>query len=284
MQPVVPTVGAQFTQNGNYFMVPGKPGSLYSRISAAAPKPASLYAQKLDYTSPPPRQLVYEWTPNVRFLNRDELNGNDQAIELLKSEFRRQTGSEVPSVLILGKNDCSNFATALSSLIGVGATRQEVTTRGELAGLSADVGVMMKHHYPRDAGCEYHAATVVAKDGTDLVTLEAHVSRELMHPEFHIRRGVIGFVDDNSRIRDLGSHVTLQAAPPEPIQRMRAYMTMIKKQELSEEQILTVLRRGLVAIDAPTKRRWFRVIVYGILLLLIAFLIFRAGRRLLVGS
>jgi hypothetical protein len=58
---------------------------------------------------------------------------------------------------------------------------------------------------------------VVAKDGSSLVTLEAHVSKNLKAPDFHIREGVGGFVTDNDTDQDgesrgLGSKVEIRTA------------------------------------------------------------------------
>ena len=56
---------------------------------------------------------------------------------------------------------------------------------------------------------------MVAKDGASLVTLEAHVSKDIQAPEFHIRDGVTGFVADNDtdstgESRGLGGKVELR--------------------------------------------------------------------------
>lgn len=51
---------------------------------------------------------------------------------------------------------------------------------------------------PEEAHFPYHSATVVAQDGADAVTLEAHAGQDITAPVFHIRHGgKTGFEEAN---------------------------------------------------------------------------------------
>ena len=96
---------------------------------------------------------------------------------------------------ILGNNDCALFARALHQIIKWthGVTSSEAPD-------SPQVGTFMQHKFPeKTGGCGYHGVTIVAKDGSSLITLEAHASNKtLIHPTFQIRNGVDGFRSDNT--------------------------------------------------------------------------------------
>ncbi len=119
----------------------------------------------------------------------------------------QQDGS--PTTGVLGVNDCGNWANKLREMIAAelgdeekeeGEIHSKFDTEGEaeLPEVSAP-GDQMTHLFNdvEDLGCTHHSATVVAVDGADLVTLEAHASKDLTAPEFHVRHGLQGFVTDN---------------------------------------------------------------------------------------
>lgn len=243
------------TENGAYLV--GKGGSvLYSRLQADDPVPVGLYQRRNEKTTSGTQ--YYEWTPNVRFLRSNE-SGESIDIGALTREIEEptgRTGDILPTLGIVGKNDCSNFATALQALIyesGAVRSRNRDTLPIESLAQERDelvvsVGDMMKHYFQSDdeLSCHYHAATVVARDGADVVTLEGHVSRDLGAPEFHIRHGLAGFVGDNNRSRDYGDKVSLVPAEVNQLaEKFFGYYEILKGNEFSNRDKLTILERSL---------------------------------------
>lgn len=215
------------TENGRYLIDPRDNTVLYSEVHAVPPKPRGLYRRTIDRTSGSPHKTLYAWTPNVRFLSRAEDSATHSKSKpgfleyttegsLFSSTNRfslRGLGQELesppelgkrPTLGVLGKNDCYGFGDALQNmivmngqlpLIPLGRTKKNVhVNKPESPGdLRMEVGDMMRHLYKGQQTCNYHAATVVAKDGESLVTLEGHAGKDLSRPEFQIRNGVAGF-------------------------------------------------------------------------------------------
>lgn len=221
------------SENGEYLVDPRDTSVLYSEMRAPEPKPRGLYMRWIDRTVQHPRRLLYGWKPNVRFLSKAEQGaspskskpGSYEYVEKglwdsVKSFSLRDLGRQLeappevdrrPTVGVLGKNDCYAFADTLQNLIvteaweetgleDTGRTKKtvHVTKPDSPADLTAGVGDMMRQIY-QGSDCRYHAATVVAKDGKSLVTLEGHVSKDLQRPEFLIHNGVSGFADEPIR-------------------------------------------------------------------------------------
>lgn len=278
IQPIVPTGSAKYTENRSYFVLPGQQRTLYSSPLAKGPRPVELYTKEFDFTDR--GKPVYLWTPNVLFLSKQDREENDDlTVEQMTTEFQRQTGRPIPPILLLGKNDCANFATVLSCLINTTPSRREAETREEVQKLTADVGEMMKHTFGFTQECNYHAATVVAKDGRDLVTLEADVSQSLLRPEFHIRRGVIEFVDYNSQDKEQGYRVVVSAAGKESKEKFAKLLKNVASGEYDSSDIGMLLKQSLLLIKTPAKpRRRSGIPIFMVLLLLFAFYLYLTGR------
>ena len=215
--------------SGKYFVKHADSTVLYSTKDADPPQPVRLYARGEDYTEGKDGHInLNSWRPNVRFINTLEKQAQPVVnkpgtyryktpgffggtVEYSIGDLQRGVENPVPgldgppTIGALGKNDCNIWATTLQNLIGERSNydilrgRQEqrtvavqspATTRRDL---NVDVGDRMRHIYQGDGLCRYHAATVVAKDGPSLVTLEGHVSMDLSRPQFHIRDGLAGF-------------------------------------------------------------------------------------------
>ncbi len=123
-------------------------------------------------------------------------------------------GGRTPNLGILGLNDCSAWADRLRRLIAEeefkarrlnqpknasGPVNFDLGNRPEDM---PDVGVgdtMLQRLFGPNVGSNYHAATVVARDTFTIVTLEAHVEKNLEAPVFHFYDGGLpGFVDANN--------------------------------------------------------------------------------------
>ncbi len=210
----------QVSEHGSY-MLSKKSDVLYSKLEVPEPKPKGLYKdqqEKMTGKNPIFDQVVC-WKPNVSFFTkaeqdafRDAQKNNDRLSESEKKKGEQQINNEKHMKIltklsevevsiqngakmgIVGDNDCGKFAMLLHQLI------KEETEVDERAGDDPIVGTYMQHKFPDKLnGCGYHVATVVAKDGKTLVTLEAHAGKELLEkPEFHMRNGVEGFRSDNT--------------------------------------------------------------------------------------
>jgi hypothetical protein len=126
---------------------------------------------------------------------------------LQKSVEGQLKGAEVavarpPSLGILGLNDCLAWANRLRGLIGEEERRARNLARPEAdadkvpfdlrKGQAPAVGVgdtMTQLLFGDEVGSNYHAATVVARDSSTVVTLEAHVEKNLPAPVFHFYEG-----------------------------------------------------------------------------------------------
>ncbi len=128
--------------------------------------------------------------------------------ELQNQVFNPQSGLDGPPLIgALGKNDCNIWATTLQHMIAAGKGPANEIANGPkqprtlnlqspttaAADLSLNVGDLMKHIFEGTSTCRYHAATVAAKDGASLITLEANVDLDLARPQFHIHKGLAGF-------------------------------------------------------------------------------------------
>jgi hypothetical protein len=199
---------------------PPEPRGLYAQGSDFTWGPSSIIPIPLN-----------SWKPNVRFLNKVEAmakpvlsqpgaysyktkgwfgseSSATYSVEGLQNEVRNpDTGwDSPPTVGALGANDCNGWATTLQILIADEKGNTYARQRGReekrtvniqspmttQADLNMNVGDLMMHIY-NGGPCLYHAATVVAKDGNSLVTLEGHVSKDLSRPQFHIRGGLTDF-------------------------------------------------------------------------------------------
>ena len=236
VQRDVDVSGAVRSENHQYMVLPGRTSVLYSIVKAEAPKPRGLYTRRLERMANYPHLPLYEWTPNVRFLSKAEQmaspsKSNPGSYEYTSKGFIETTerfslkryGRAIeehpeddervvrPLVGALGKNDCYAWADTLQNMMFTEASEKSgivpigrehktvhVTTPKHPSDLNVEAGDMMKHIY-QNAKCKYHAATVVAKDGNSLVTLEGHVSKDITSPEFHIHRGVLAFADEAIR-------------------------------------------------------------------------------------
>ena len=217
---------ALMTENGRYLIDPADNSVLYSVAGAIPPKPSGLYRRTIDRTAGVPHIPLNAWTPNVRFLSKEEtfaspVKEKPGQYEYIKKGFIDSTkrfslrglGGEVlsppefgerPTIGVFGKNDCYAFGDALQNLMmmnqelplwqtGRKKKNVHVSKPDNPRDLEIQVGDMMRHIYIDNPHCKYHAATVVAKDGESLVTLEGHVSKNLKRPEFLIHRGVRDF-------------------------------------------------------------------------------------------
>ena len=227
-----------YTENDLYFVADGSEHLLYAKKDAPDPQPTSLFTKSKSY------YLGWViWTPNVQFLTNEK--------GTVMEQFKSAMGSKSENQFIFGKNDCANFATALSSLYGeqmnYAKDSYKLQGKDEIEGFDVQVGDMMKHMYPNSSTCEYHAATIVAVDDGDLVTLEAHVSKSLSRPQFHIREGVWGFVKDNDPNNNQGNIVHVGQENSDIIKQARTYMGYVNSKEFQEYDKENFISRGLVA-------------------------------------
>ncbi len=117
-----------------------------------------------------------------------------------------------PDLGILGLNDCGEWAQKLQRLIAEEAVHAGSLQRPLNASGAEDFDLGKR---PEDmpavgvgdtmtqqlfgSGSQHHAATVVARDTFTIVTLEAHVEKNLDAPVFHFYDGGLpGFVDANN--------------------------------------------------------------------------------------
>lgn len=237
-----------YTQSKKYFVADYNKNKLYSYWGAPGPEPASLFIRSWEFSS---GLLWSTWTFKVQFILPDNSNPDGWA----KSEYDRakqRMGGE--GSFIFGKNDCANFATVLSSLIAeeTGKDERDKHLKGAVQIIpyqrkgKVGVGTMMKHKFVRDQSAQYHAATVVAVDGKDLVTLEADVSKPLTRPEFHIRSGLWGFVRDNDPDYEFGDEVRVTQVGTTEIEKARQYNGLLTHPEYKSNAD-AILERGLVA-------------------------------------
>jgi hypothetical protein len=233
-----------YTQSGKYFIADHDPHKLYSYWGADPPQPVSLFTKSWEFTS----GLFWTvWTPRVQFLTQETIDSEKSTQEYQRASSQIGTGP-----FVFGKNDCSNFATLLSGLItnelNLGPQASvDLKDYGQLASYNnVTVGAKIHHdlHNCPDAG--YHAATVVAMDGKDLVTLEANVSRTITRPEFYIRSGVLGFAKDNNPEDLYGANVRISRVDGSVVDRASGRIAMWQNKELSDQSFDTVLERGLV--------------------------------------
>ncbi|WP_405300184.1 hypothetical protein [Kordia sp.] len=245
------------TTNQQYYVNTSSPEELYSKKHVAYPRPKGLYTridasyakgkylygwipnvrllnhQEKNLISVPKMggimHLEYQ-KPKLRGWLKSTTHTFDLQAEkaALENPQKNAITDKLPKFGIMGKNDCGHFASALQKLIA----HEEPKKTGKRAvsetldaneptnanKLTMDVGDKMQHNYNEaNSNSQHHAATVVAKDGSSLVTLEAHVGKSLKKPQFNIRNGVKGFVADNNvghgwtgkYDRELGSSVDI---------------------------------------------------------------------------
>lgn len=212
------------TENDRYYVDPAHTNVLYSQAGAAPPKPKGLYGSRSEVATD--HTPLRKWQPNTRLVARNEANRGFDAGQLagwVETLFGNVAPENQPELGILGVNDCDAFAGQLQLLIAEERARYAQDSAGEdkyddVRNIEPiiEIGDKMRHIFHGKQACGHHGATVVAEDGESLVTLEAHVSkRDLQAPEFHIRKGVGGFVEDNDtdqlgQSRGLGGEVGIQ--------------------------------------------------------------------------
>ncbi len=236
-----------YSQSGNYFVANNNKNKLYSYWGTPGPEPASLFIKGWDLSC---GVLWTTWTPKVQFILPNNSNPDGWA----KGEYDRakaRMGGE--GTFIFGKNDCANFATVLSSLIGQETRRgaSDVTLKGAVQIVPHErrgvgVGTMLKHTFVNDPSAQYHAATVVAVDGKDLITLEADVSKPMTRPEFCVRSGTWGFVRDNDPEYQFGDEVRVSQVGPQKYLEARTNNERLTNPEFSWNAD-AILERSLVA-------------------------------------
>ncbi len=232
MQRLVDLSQSDISANGRYIVERKDPTVLYSTLNALPPEPYALYARGRDIAHYKHKEIwVNSWKPNVRFLSRAETqaepvidkpgtytyktrgmfgeSSESYSIgELQNQVFNPKPGLDGPPLIgALGKNDCNIWATTLQHMIaaGKGSANEMATGRKQPrtlnlqspattpADLTLHVGDLMKHVFDGTSSCRYHAATVAAKDGASLITLEANVDLDLSRPQFHVHKGLAGF-------------------------------------------------------------------------------------------
>ncbi len=190
-----------------YYIDPAVRTILLSQEDAPAPQPRALYAeQSVETTNNDDAEIeMNSWKPRSNFLIK--IAQNDDAEEAVDEDANEQIqvqdlADKTGAIRALiddrddddglrlgttGKNDCLGYATTLKVLIAKYAEQQD-----------GMIGETWQHDATDDAPFNYHAATVVAQDGGDAVTLEAHSSKILIAPQFHIRPGgKAGFEAEN---------------------------------------------------------------------------------------
>jgi hypothetical protein len=234
VQRLVNTGGFTGSQNSIYGLDPADTKILYSTRTATAPAPDGLYRREQEVANN--GTLLYRYKPNVRLYSKAEKNivnewydGSTQEEQDAFSQAKPGTvngliaGAEnpagtvatdqLPTLGMLGDNDCKGFATTLRGTIAGQGTDNRGLGRGEIG-----VGDQMVHTFSPEAvlqhavNCGEHSATVVAKDGNSLITLEAHAGQDITEPDFHMRNGIQGFIVDNNRVHDLGNASSISRA------------------------------------------------------------------------
>lgn len=219
------TTDTDSTAGHQYFVKTDSRQHLYSVTHAMAPRPDGLYEKQSDVSTN--HIPLFKWIPNVRLFSNDEKSriqniGEDTSdlMQTLDEGVRNpEEGANTlasPNKGILGKNDCKGLGGVLNTLISQEGVDNTGLQDGDLG-----VGDQMTHHFPDQAECNYHSATVVATDTQSLVTLEADVSTDRPRPEFHVRNGVAGFVQANNTNGDgtqnnYGNRVSINRAKGKP--------------------------------------------------------------------
>jgi hypothetical protein len=232
VQRLVDLALSDTSANGKYIVERKDPAILYSTLDAAPPEPYALYARGEDAAWHEKKRIpLNSWKPNVRFLERAEAkaepvihkpgtytyktkgmfgieSSQTYSIESLQNQvINPEPGLDGPPLIgALGKNDCNIWATTLQHLIAEGKGPANEMSKGRkqpralklqspttAKDLRLNVGDLMKHVFEGTSTCRYHAATVAAKDGASLITLEANVDLDLSRPQFHIHNGLAGF-------------------------------------------------------------------------------------------
>lgn len=212
--------------NPHYVVNPNNRHALYGAEDAATPQPAELYAQLADTDEAGEGRTVKKWVPNVRFFSDKEATQfgkyvieNKKLEKIMLGAFKTivESGTHIedksfsatPKIGIMGKNDCFAFATTLYNAIARSKFRKQPSEEELVETVTTytkdypevEVGDLLRHIFEANLQAErdipYHAATVVAKEGDALVTLEANVGKNLHSPEFFIRGGSGGFVKAN---------------------------------------------------------------------------------------
>ncbi|MEN2399203.1 DUF4157 domain-containing protein [Flavobacterium sp. MC2016-06] len=198
------------TKNDLYYTVVGGGASLISKSAAPGPQPKPLYNVEDKVAINGDNLKV--WKPRSKFADKKKLKGEtlvynttgqvikkhfdiqDKVLGDLMNEIeldiQNRKGDKDTRIGTAGMNDCKGYATTLKALI-----RKYGKNPTGLIGKS-----WLHETLPDKASFPYHGATVVAQDGSDAVTLEAHAGQELSVPVFHIRHGgKSGFEESNKK-------------------------------------------------------------------------------------
>ena len=218
VQRIVDMKNSAFSERRNYIIPFNNKNILYSKTDAIKPVPSSLYIRQDDVTNDEIPIALYSWTPNVRlfklreedpssYLNRigglwwgfkkcltkkmrpyDPEPDMEKMIEELRGNLKSL--ENFPSIGIIGKNDCKEFANYLQDLIGI--------EDGRSIDLKSELKIGDKMYVELETGCNFHAATIVAADGGSKITLEANGDDEdLSLPEFFIHSSFEEFSSTN---------------------------------------------------------------------------------------
>ncbi len=223
-----------YTAGGKYFVSDSNPYKLFSSWGAGPPKPTALYTKSWEWFS---GLLWSTWTPKVKFLQiSDDCHTGDAY-----KEYQEAIRNENP--MIIGKNDCAIFAGIVASQISeelaLNGSSHKLKGQSSLAKFkNVGVGTYMNHTLPDRTDCRHHAATVVAVDGRDLVTLEADVSDPRTRPKFEIRTGLLGFVRDNDPDMTSGDELVVDVMNSDRVERAREAARSLKAKDARSDYTL----------------------------------------------
>lgn len=194
VQRAVDVSSFKASKNGRYMVDPYFRMYLYAKHGSTAPEPTGLFVRTADVTTDGQKLDVYR--PNVKLTTIGE--GSRKFVESAREVLGTKRGLAKVTMGVLGGNDCLAFANTLQTLIAFERLRKSDWNEDSLGDGTEGVGTLMKHTFDH-TGAVFHGATAIAKDDSTLVTLEAHASKKLGAPEFHLREGSDGFVRSNQK-------------------------------------------------------------------------------------
>ncbi|BAY21391.1 hypothetical protein NIES2100_11450 [Calothrix sp. NIES-2100] len=283
-----------------YGINPNQRTILYGKEEAPVPSPSGLYEHGKD-TDKNTSEKLNTWRPNVRFIQKNELDVNPGANKFgsLVAKFSRRGAETIdslshqlltkslwkkllqleqeiqqsmkekkgviktPTMGVVGKNDCAAWALMLQKLIResqLAEEKKKEESSRENASFDLDkdeappkprTGDVMEHNLGAGSGSSYHGATAVAEDTSSLVTLEGHVEKKISVPEFHIRKGLSGFVEDNNegeRYREANKRTGTVKVVERSEGLSKSYKQTIDfikgelSKELNEQNLLSLIR------------------------------------------
>ncbi len=208
-QRVVDLSRTEASKNKLYFVDGGNQDILISSATAPPPEPQALYDSKKDTSTT--QDMLMLWRARSKFVssgafwkakstlkeeentespnrlrlrilksNLDEIAGKEllEVQKQARTEVENRKDSHKPAIATAGPNDCLGYAQTLQSLIAQYGQKTN--------GL---IGTLWQHSTDKQSNFDHHAATVVAQDGPDAITLEAHAGKKISRPTFHIRKG-----------------------------------------------------------------------------------------------